>query len=59
MGATTIVGQSSFIFNFVSYGLMIKSLRVGYTLEEVAWKTKMSKDECGFSYNQIRMNHLT
>jgi hypothetical protein len=36
MGAITIVGESSFIFSDVIYGLVTKSLGVGCTFEEVA-----------------------
>jgi hypothetical protein len=32
---------------------------LGVTFEQVAKKTKMSKDECECFYNQCRMNHLT
>jgi len=35
MGAITIVGESSFIFNFVIYGLVTKSLGVGCTFEDI------------------------
>jgi hypothetical protein len=43
MGAITIVGLNSFIFSFMSYGLVITSLGVGCTFEEVAWKTNCQK----------------
>jgi hypothetical protein len=43
MGAITIVGESSFIFSFVSYGLVTKSLGVGCTFEEVAQRTNCQK----------------
>jgi hypothetical protein len=36
VGAITIVLQNSFIFSFMSYGLVIKSLGVGCTFEVVA-----------------------
>jgi NADH:ubiquinone oxidoreductase subunit K len=36
MGAITIVGQNNFIFSFMSYELMTKSLGVGCTFEVVA-----------------------
>jgi hypothetical protein len=59
MRTLTIFGKGSFIFCFVSYGLVTKSLEAGCTFEEVEEKIKMSKDECEFSYNQSRMNYLT
>jgi hypothetical protein len=40
MGALTIFGKNSFIFSFVGYGLVTKSLRVGCTFEMVVEKTK-------------------
>ncbi len=52
-------GENSFIFSFVGYGLVTKSLAAECTLEKVAEKTKMSKDEYEYFHNQIRMNHLT
>jgi hypothetical protein len=58
MGAITIFGESSFIFSFVSCGLVIKSIRVSAHLKK--WRRKkMSEDECEYFSNQIRMNHLT
>jgi hypothetical protein len=41
MGAIVIFGKSSFIFNYVGYGLMTKSL--GGWVKEVAEKTKCQK----------------
>jgi hypothetical protein len=58
MGVLSIFGEGNFIFSFVGYGLVTKSLGVGCTIEEVEEKKKMSKDECE-SYNQIKKNHLT
>jgi hypothetical protein len=43
MGAITIFGESSFIFNFVGYGLVIKLLEAGCTFEKVDEKTKCQK----------------
>jgi len=57
MSASTIfLGEDSFIFNFVNYGLVTTSPGVGCTFEEVKGKNKMSKDEFESFYNQIRMN---
>jgi hypothetical protein len=33
--ALTIFGENSFIFSFVGYGMVTKSLRVGCTIEEM------------------------
>jgi len=41
--AITIFGRNIFIFRFVDYGLVTKSLGVGCTFEEVAKKTKCQK----------------
>jgi hypothetical protein len=41
-------GEDSFIFNFVSYGLVTKSHGARCTFEEVRRERKMSKDECEF-----------
>jgi hypothetical protein len=41
--AITIFGESSFIFNFVGYGLVIKSLGTRCTFEKVEKKTKHQK----------------
>ncbi len=54
-----IFGENNFIFRFVGYGLVTKSLESECTFEKVAEKTKCEKDECEYFYNQIRMNHLT
>jgi hypothetical protein len=43
MGAITIVGESSFIFSFVSYGLVTKSLGDECTFEEVSQRTNCQK----------------
>jgi hypothetical protein len=43
MCALTIVGEISFIFSFVWYGLVRKSLGVGCTFEKMAQKTKCQK----------------
>jgi hypothetical protein len=59
MSAIIICEESSFIFSFVNYELVTKSLGAGCTFEEVAKKMKMSKDECESFYSKIWMNHLT
>ncbi len=41
--ALTIFGDGSFIFKFVSYGLMTKPLEIGCTIYEVANKAKRLK----------------
>jgi hypothetical protein len=48
MGAITIFEESSFIFSFVGYGLMIKLLGAGCTFEKVEEKTKCQKMEVKF-----------
>jgi len=58
MGAITIFWESNLIFNFVI---------IDWSQSQVGWvhiwegdrDNKMSKDECEFPYNQIKMNHLT
>jgi len=52
MDVLTIFGKGCFIFSFVHYGLVTKSLGARCTFEEVA-KKKMSKDECDSFYNQF------
>ncbi len=47
MGALTIFGES-FIFSFVTYRLITKSLGVGCTFKKVVLETK---DECRSLYN--------
>jgi hypothetical protein len=59
MSAIIIFEESSFIFSFVNYELVTKSLGARCTFEEVAKKIKMSKDECESFYSKIWMNHLT
>ncbi len=39
----TIFGDGSFIFKFVSYGLMTKPLGIGCTISELAKKAKRLK----------------
>jgi hypothetical protein len=48
MGAITIFGKNSFIFSFVDYGLVKKSLGASCTFEEVAEKTKCQKMNVNF-----------
>jgi hypothetical protein len=43
MGALTIFGEDSFIFSFVTYRLMTKSLGVGCTFKKVVLETKCQK----------------
>jgi hypothetical protein len=43
MSALTIFGDGSFIFKFLSYGLMTKPLGTGCTIWEVAEKAKRLK----------------
>ncbi len=40
MGALTIFGEKTFMFSFVGYRVVTKSLGAGCTFEEVADKTK-------------------
>ncbi len=53
MSAIIIFEESNFIFNFVNYELMTKSLGARCTFEEVGNKNKMSKDECESFYSKI------
>jgi hypothetical protein len=48
IGAIPIFGKNSFIFSFVDYGLMTKSLGARCTFEEVAEKTKCQKMNVNF-----------
>jgi hypothetical protein len=59
MSAIIFFEESSFIFSFVRYGLVTRSLEAGCTFEEVAEKIKNLKDEYETFYNQIQVNHLT
>jgi hypothetical protein len=43
MGAIIIFGESSFIFSFVGYGLVIKLRGAGCTFEKAEEKTKCQK----------------
>jgi len=43
MCVVTIGGETSFIFSFVRYGLVRKSLGVGCTFQKMAQKTKCPK----------------
>ncbi len=43
MGSLTIFGEDSFIFSFVIYRLMTKSLGVGCTFKKVVLETKCQK----------------
>ncbi len=43
MSAITIFEESSFIFSFVTYGLVTKSFGTGCTFEKVAKKTRHPK----------------
>jgi hypothetical protein len=53
MGALTIFGKGSFIFSFVSYGLVTKSLEAGCTFEEVAEKIKYQKMNVNVFTNKV------
>jgi hypothetical protein len=57
--AITDFGKTKFIFNFVGYGLVIKSPGPWVHISRGGTENKMSKDECESFYNQIKMNHLT
>ncbi len=59
MSAIIIFEESGFMFRFVRYELVTRSLEAGCTFEEVAEKIKSLKDECESFYNQIQMNNLT
>jgi hypothetical protein len=48
MNAITFFEESSFIFSFVSYGLMTMSFGTGCTFEEMAKKTKCQKMNVNF-----------
>jgi hypothetical protein len=59
MSAITIFEKNSFIFNFVDYELVIKSLRARSTFEEVGEKTKYQKKNVNFSQpNEDESSHL-
>ncbi len=46
--AITIFGKNIFIFSFVNYEMVTKSLGVGCTFEEVVKKTKCQKMNVNF-----------
>ncbi len=52
--ALTIFGENGFIFSFVGYGMVTKSLRIGCTFEEVEKEKKKSINEYESISNQIR-----
>ncbi len=52
-------GENNFIFSFVGYGLVTKSLAAGCTFEKVAEKTKCRKMNVNIFTIKFRMNHLT
>ncbi len=54
MGAIPIVEEVSFIFSFVSYGLVTKSIGVGCTFEEVAQKTNRQKMNVNFLQSNFK-----
>jgi hypothetical protein len=58
MNAITIFEKYSFIFSFVNYELVIKSLGARCTLEVVAEKRKCEKMNVNFLLPN-KMNHLT
>jgi hypothetical protein len=43
MGVLTIFGEGNFIFSFVGYGLVTKSLGVGCTFDKAVEKKKCQK----------------
>jgi hypothetical protein len=53
MNAIAIFEESSFIFNFVSDGLVTKSFGTGCTFEEVAKKTKCQKTNVNFFTSKL------
>jgi len=59
MGAITISGKNSFIFDFVGYELVTKSLWGWVHIRGGGRENKMSKYGCEFFSNQIKLNHLT
>jgi hypothetical protein len=59
MSAITIFEKNSFIFSFVDYELVTKSLGSKCTFEEVGEKTKYEKMNVNFSQpNEIESSHL-
>jgi hypothetical protein len=58
MSAITIFDESIFIFSFVVMDWWQSQLSWAHSWEG-GKENKMSKDECGSFYNQIRMNRLT
>jgi len=58
MNAITIFEKYSFIFSFVNYELVIKSLGARCTLKVVAAKRKCEKMNVNFLLPN-KMNHLT
>jgi len=55
MSALTIFGDGSFIFKFVSYGLMTKPLGIGCTILQGGRESKTFKGQCECFCNQIRI----
>jgi hypothetical protein len=51
MSVIIILEESSFIFSFVSYGLVTKSVGAGCTFEEVGEKIKCPKMNVNLFYN--------
>jgi hypothetical protein len=54
MSAITNFEESSFVFSFVSYGLVTKSFGTGCTFEQVAKKTKCQKMNVNFFTTNVR-----
>jgi len=54
MGAITIFGKNSFIFNFGGYELMTKSFRDRVHIRGGGRENKMSKYECEFFLAELR-----
>jgi hypothetical protein len=58
MSAISIFEENIFIFSFVVMDWWQSQLNWVHNCEG-GKENKMSRDECEFFYNQIRMNHLT
>jgi len=54
MGAIIIFGENSFIFCFVNYGLVTKSLGARCTFEKVVEKTKCQKMNVNIFTTKLR-----
>jgi hypothetical protein len=54
MSAISNFGKNNFIFNFLGYGLVINSFKLGCTFEEVAQKTKCQKMNVNFLTTKLK-----